>query len=65
MKSNVKNVEKQPQPFTPGFTREMVRRHAYALYSDKVANESLTLQDWVLAEKDLLATMEAEGVLER
>lgn len=65
MKSNAKNIEKQPQPFTPGFTKEMVRRHAFALYSDKVANEPLTLQDWVLAEKDLLATTEVEGVLER
>ena len=56
---------KQPQPFTPGFTQEMVRRHAYTLYSDKAAHDSLTLADWVLAEKDLLTTLETEGVAER
>lgn len=57
-------ASEQPQPFTPGFTREMVRRHAYTLFSDKVAHDKLTLADWVLAEKDLLATMETEDVAE-
>jgi hypothetical protein len=57
-----KKAVKQPKPFTPGFTKEMVRQHAYRLYRDKLAEGPLTLQDWVLAEKDLLATQETEGV---
>lgn len=52
----------QPKPFTPGVTRGMVREHAYRLYRDKLPEHPLTLEDWVLAEKDLVATMEAEGV---
>jgi hypothetical protein len=38
----------------------MVREHAYRLYRDKLTADSLTLADWVLAEKDLVAMMEAE-----
>jgi hypothetical protein len=30
--------------------------------SRKLPEHPLTLKDWVLAEKDLVATMEAEGV---
>ena len=52
----------QPKPFTPGVTRGMVREHAYRLYRDKLPEHPLTLEDWVLAEKDLVATMEAESV---
>jgi hypothetical protein len=50
----------QPTPVTPGVTRAMVREHAYRLYRDKLPNHPLTLEDWVLAEKDLVATMQAE-----
>jgi hypothetical protein len=50
----------QPEPFTPGITQGMVREHAYRLYRDKLDRGALTLQDWVLAEKDLVATREAE-----
>ena len=50
----------QPKPVTPGFTPGMVREHAYRLYHDKLPEHPLTLEDWVLAEKDLVATMEAE-----
>jgi len=47
-------VMEQPKPFTPGITKAMVRQHAFELYRDKLkAGGSLTLQDWVLAEKDL------------
>lgn len=54
----------QPEPFTPGLTKGMVRQHAYELYRDKLAhNESLTLEDWVLAEKDLVQTMQTDGLL--
>ncbi len=58
---NTKVVE-QPRPFTPGVTRGMVREYAYRLYRDRLPDHPLTLADWVLAEKDLVATMEAEGV---
>ncbi len=51
----------QPQPFTPGVTRGLVRKHAYRLYRDKLPGHPLTLADWVLAEKDLVAMMETEG----
>lgn len=47
------NVE-QPMPFTPGMRKSMVRQHAYELYRDKLAHDALTLEDWVLAEKDLV-----------
>lgn len=50
----------QPPPVTPGITRGMVREHAYRLYRDKLPAHALTLEDWVLAEKDLVAAMEAE-----
>ena len=56
---NLKKVE-QPKPFTPGVTRAMVRQHAYALFRDKLPNHPLTLEDWVLAEKDLVNDMELE-----
>ena len=58
---NLKNVE-QPRPFTPGVTRTMVRQHAYALFRDKLPHHPLTLEDWVLAEKDLVNDMEREEV---
>jgi hypothetical protein len=50
----------QPKPFTPGITKGMVRQHAYRLYRDKLDRGALTLKDWVMAEKDLVATQEAE-----
>ena len=62
MKTKKSKVVEQPKPFTPGITREMVRQHAYALYRDKLPNHSLTLEDWVLAEKDLVNELDAEQV---
>jgi hypothetical protein len=59
-KSKTSRFMEQPKPFTPGVTKGMVREHAYRLYRDKLAAHPLTLKDWVLAEKDLVATMEAE-----
>jgi hypothetical protein len=53
-------VVEQPMPFSPGVTKGMVRQHAYRLYRDKLPAHALTLEDWVLAEKDLVATIEAE-----
>jgi len=62
MKTKTLKAAEQPKPFTPGLTRAMVRQHAYALYRDKLPNHPLTLEDWVLAEKDLVQDMEMEQV---
>ena len=59
-KSQTEKIMEQPTPFTPGVTKSMVREHAYRLYRDKLPDHPLTLADWVLAEKDLVGTMEAE-----
>lgn len=53
----------QPKPFTTGITRAMVRQHAFELYRDKLPDSPLTLEDWVLAEKDLVQSMETDGLL--
>jgi hypothetical protein len=52
----------QPNPVTPGITKAMVRQHAFELYRDKLTRESMTLQDWVLAEKDLVQSLEADNI---
>ena len=62
MKTKPSKVVEQPKPFTPGLTRARVRQHAYALYRDKLPNHPLTLEDWVLAEKDLVNDLEQEEV---
>ena len=62
MRTNAPAIEqsiKQPEPFTPGITKGMVREHAYRLFRDKLANHPLTLEDWVLAEKDLVSMMQS------
>jgi hypothetical protein len=59
-KTKASKVFEQPKPFTPGVTQGMLREHAYRLYRDKLPEYPLTLGDWVLAEKELVATMEAE-----
>ncbi len=59
-KTTEKRIE-QPKPFTPGVTRATVRQHAYEMFRDKLPNHPLTLQDWVLAEKDLVASLDAEN----
>lgn len=53
----------QPEPFTPGITKGMVRQHAFELFRDKLSHGSLTLEDWVLAEKDLVHTLQTDGLL--
>jgi len=50
----------QPEPVTPGFTRGMVRQHAFELYRDRLAKQPLTLADWVLAEKDLVQRRQSD-----
>ena len=52
----------QPEPFTPGMNKAMVRQHAFELYRDKLSHDSLTLEDWVLAEKDLVHSMETDNL---
>jgi hypothetical protein len=58
-----KTPREQPKPFTPGITKGMVRQHAFELFRDKLPHESLTLEDWVLAEKDLVETRQTDGLL--
>jgi hypothetical protein len=63
MKKKSDNVVEQPKPFTPGVTRAMVRQHAYGMFRDKLPEHPLTLEDWVLAEKDLVASMDADNLV--
>jgi hypothetical protein len=51
----------QPKPFTPELSAAAVRQHAYELFRDKLPEHPLTLEDWVLAEKDLVKTRDAES----
>jgi hypothetical protein len=60
MKTQQPKAVEQPEPFTPGITREMVRQHAYTLFRDRLPEHPLSLEDWVLAEKDLVRTLELE-----
>lgn len=60
MKARKAKTVEQPKPFTPGITRAMVRQHAYALFRDRLPDHPLTLEDWVLAEKDLVNDLEVE-----
>jgi hypothetical protein len=62
MKRKEEKAVEQPAPVTPGITKAMVRQHAYELYRDKLADHPLRLEDWVLAEKDLVKTMEADDL---
>jgi hypothetical protein len=40
----------------------MVRQHAYELFRDKLPEHPLTIGDWVMAEKDLVATLDADNL---
>ena len=60
-KKNEKRTE-QPAPFSPGVTKDMVRQHAFEMYRDKLPEHPLTLDDWVLAEKDLVNSLEADNL---
>ncbi len=62
MKKKSQKLAEQPKPFTPGVTRAMVRQHAYEMFRDKLPEHPLTLEDWVLAEKDLVASLDAENL---
>ena len=50
----------QPAPFTPGLSKAAVRQHAFEMFRDKLPDHPLTLEDWVLAEKDLVKSMQEE-----
>jgi hypothetical protein len=60
MKTKMLKTVEQPKPFTPGLTKGMVRQHANALFRDKLPHHPLSLEDWVLAEKDLVNDLEVE-----
>ena len=62
MKTKVTEPAEQPRPFTPGITKAMVRQRAFELFRDRLPEHPLTLEDWVMAEKDLVKTMDAEEV---
>lgn len=58
--STTQEVTPQPNPVTPGITKGMVREHAYQIYRDRLPENPLSLEDWVLAEKDLVARLQTE-----
>ena len=60
-KRTVRSV-RQPDPFTPGITKTEVRQHAYAMFRDRLPDHPLTLEDWVMAEKDLVGDLHADEV---
>ena len=60
MKRKIEKPVEQPAPVTPGITKAMVRQHAYEMFQDKLPQRPLTIEDWVMAEKDLLTMMEME-----
>jgi hypothetical protein len=62
MKARSEKSIEQPKPFTPGITKGMVRQHAYEMFRDKLPDHPLTLEDWVLAEKDLANSLEADDL---
>jgi hypothetical protein len=62
MKKKSQKVSDQPKPFTPGVSKAMVRQHAYELFRDKLPQHPLSLEDWVLAEKDLVASLETDNL---
>ena len=65
MKTKMRRAVQQPEPFTPGVARGMVRQRAFELFRDKLPDRPLTLEDWVLAEKDLVNSLETDGLLKR
>lgn len=60
MKKTTQKQMEQPKPFTPGLSKAAVRQHAFEMYRDKLPNHPLTLEDWVLAEKDLVSSTQEE-----
>ena len=65
MKTKRHRAVQQPEPFTPGVTSGMVRQRAFELFRDTLSDRPLTLEDWVLAEKDLVNSLKTDGLLKR
>jgi hypothetical protein len=63
VKKRIEKKIEQPAPFAPAVTKVMVRQHAYEMFRDKLPGHPLTLQDWILAEKDLVSSMETDNLL--
>ena len=61
-KTQSRTTREQPEPLTPGVSKAMVRQHAYEMFRDKLPEHPLTLEDWVLAEKDLVNSLEADNL---
>jgi hypothetical protein len=52
---------RQPEPFTPGMTKGMVREHAQKLFDQSFfSRDPLTLDDWVMAERDLVGKLQKD-----
>jgi hypothetical protein len=62
MKKRTEKTMRQPNTFTPGITKGMVRQHAFEMFRDKLPEHPLTLEDWVLAEKDLVNSLDSENM---
>ena len=52
----------QPEPLTPGITRQMVRDHARRLFRDQWRQQPLSRKQWQLAEQDLVRMLEADAL---
>ena len=65
MKTKMRTAVEQPEPFTHGLSKGMVRQRAFELYRDKLPDHPLTIEDWVLAEKDLVNSLETDGLPKR
>lgn len=61
-KKSTQTAVEQPKPVTPGVSKAMVRQHAYEMFRDKLPDHPLTMADWVLAEKDLVASLDADNL---
>jgi hypothetical protein len=61
-KKSTQAALEQPKPVTPGVSKAMVRQHAYEMFRDKLPDHPLTMADWVLAEKDLVASLDADNL---
>ncbi|PYK99914.1 MAG: hypothetical protein DME19_07010 [Verrucomicrobia bacterium] len=64
MRTKMPGAVQQLELFTPVVTGGMVRQHGFELFRDKLP-DPLTLEDWVLAEKDLVNSLETDGLLKR
>lgn len=63
MKKRTEKKIEQPAPFTPTVTKAMVRQHAYEMFRDKLPEHPLTLEDWIMAEKGLVSSMDTDNLL--